>query len=201
MKNIPDESTINYYDHQAEVYFNNTVKADVTEICDKFIRYVSPRGRIVDLGAGSGRDLLYFKNRGFRVDGIDASRKLCRLASEYSGVDVICQKIQDWHPKEKYDGIWANASLLHLAEKEIKEFLMNVGMYLNDQGVVYVSFKEGILTGKDSEGRFFTAFTRKQLRDLIGSYPGLIIMEDWVTEDSLKRTDFRWLNMILIKKR
>jgi hypothetical protein len=57
------------------------------------------------------------------------------LASEYSGCLVSCVKMQDWIPDKRYDGIWACASLVHLAEFEIGIFICRLGELLEDNGV------------------------------------------------------------------
>ena len=106
MRNMEEtNTTIYYYNHNAEQYFKNTVNVNMSECCDRFLQYIAPGGKIIDIGTGSGRDLRYFKERGYKVEGIDASKEMCRLASEYTGVSVQCEKIQDWYPQEKYDGI------------------------------------------------------------------------------------------------
>ncbi len=195
-----EDSTISYYDRQAMQYFQSTVRADVAENCERFLGYVPPGGRIIDLGAGSGRDMLYFKKRGYFVSGIDASAELCRLASEYTGIEVACQRIQDWRPEEKYDGIWANASLLHLELSEIEDFILRAGSYLEGGGVLYISMKEGIPTGTDAAGRYFTGITAGQLAGMAGKSNDFSILEIWRTEDALHRLGFSWANMLLGKK-
>lgn len=95
----------------------------MSECCDRFFKYVVPGGRIIAIGAGSGRDIKYFKDRGYIVEGIDASKEMCRLAADYSGAEVSCMRIQEWHPEKKYDGIWANASLPYLLFNEIEKFV------------------------------------------------------------------------------
>ena len=72
-----------------------TVNVDMSECCERFLKYVVPGGRIIDIGAGSGRDINYFKDRGYVVEGIDASEEMCRLAADYSGAEVNCDSIQD----------------------------------------------------------------------------------------------------------
>ena len=54
---------------------------------------------------------------------------------------------------ERYDGIWACASLIHLQEEEILCFFKKIDMYLNDNGIVYASGKSGISTGEVEDGR------------------------------------------------
>jgi 2-polyprenyl-3-methyl-5-hydroxy-6-metoxy-1,4-benzoquinol methylase len=53
------------------------------ETANRFLSFIKDKGTIIDIGAGSGRDMKYFKDKGFKVEGIDASNDLCRLASEF----------------------------------------------------------------------------------------------------------------------
>ena len=46
--------TIEYYNINAAQYFSNTVDVDMSECCDRFLKYVAPGGRIIDIGARSG---------------------------------------------------------------------------------------------------------------------------------------------------
>ena len=188
--------TIDYYNSNAAQYFSDTVNVNMSECCDRFLKYVIPGGRIIDVGAGSGRDIKYFLDRGYVVEGIDASEEMCRLASDYTGVKVICEKIQKWYPQAKYDGIWASACLLHLSYEEINNFIFLAAEALNDDGVIYISMKEGIDTGFDSNGRFFVNFSKEILDDMLeNSY--LKIKTYWETEDIMHRDDFIWINAIL----
>lgn len=194
-----DNSTINYYNTHAATYFADTVHVDMSENCDCFARYIKPGGRIMDIGAGSGRDMLYFKQKGFQVEGIDASDELCRMASDYAGVQVRCLRIQDWQPEEVYDGLWANASLLHLPMEEIEEFVLRAEKYLSERGAMYLSLKSGIDTGSDARGRYFTNMTMEKLQWLFSKTAGLKIAEHWTTQDRLNRDGFEWLNVIARK--
>lgn len=85
--------TIAYYDRFADEYFKTTVSTK--EICNRFLKYVTPGGRIVNVGAGSGRDIVYFNNAGYRAEGIDGSEALCKIAEEYSHSRVQC--VQQFH--------------------------------------------------------------------------------------------------------
>lgn len=92
--------TIDYYNSNEAQYFGNTVNADMSECCERFLKYVVPGDRIIDIGAGSGRAIKYFNDRGYIVESIDASKEMCQLATDYSGVEVICERIQDWYPQK-----------------------------------------------------------------------------------------------------
>ena len=191
--------TIDYYNSNAAQYFSNTVNVDMSECCDRFLKYVVSGGRIIDVGAGSGRDIKYFKDRGYVVEGIDASEEMCRLAAEYSKTKVICERIQDWHPEKKYDGIWANASLLHLSYSEIEKFISRAAGYLNDTGVFFFSMKMEIQTGYDSNGRFFTDFSEKKVQRMVLNSGSFKIAETWSTEDGLGRIGTKWINVIMVR--
>lgn len=198
MRNIEEtNTTISYYNNNANQYFNNTINVDMSECCDRFLKYVVPSGKIIDIGAGSGRDIKYFKDRGFVAEGIDASEELCQLATEHTGVEVRCERIQDWLPLKKYDGIWANASLLHLTFDEIGEFISRTSEYLNIGGVVYASMKKGVVTGYDSNGRFFTDFSEEIIQQILAKSTAFEIAEIWETDDRMSRGEFQWLNIIL----
>lgn len=200
MRNMEETNTIiDYYNRNADQYFNNTVNVDMSECCDRFLKYIVPGGRIIDIGAGSGRDTKYFKHRGFDIEAIDASEEMCKLASDYTGVEVRCEKIQDWQPHRIYDGIWANASLLHLQLAEIREFICQASHHLNTDGVLYISMKKGIERGYDSNGRFFTDFSEEKVQQIVEKSTGFEIAELWETEDVMGRGEFRWINLILKK--
>ena len=164
-----------------------------------FIKYLCADALIIDIGAGSGRDIKYFLDKGYKVEGFDASSEMCKLASKFTGVDVKCQKIQEWNPNCCYDGIWANASLLHLTIEEVCDFVKRLPRYLNDGGVVYMSFKSGINTGIDVDGRYFTNVTRNEICKMVNEDKQLSILDMWETYDNLRRQGFVWINLILGK--
>lgn len=194
-----NNNTIEYYDSHADIYFSSTVDVDMSECCERFIKYLCTDALIIDIGAGSGRDIKYFLNRGYKVEGFDASSEMCKLASKFTGIDVKCQKIQEWNPVYCYDGIWANASLLHLTMEEVRDFVKRLPQYLNDGGIAYISFKSGINTGIDVEGRYFTNVTIDEIYQIVNINEQLSILDIWETYDNLCRQGFVWVNMILGK--
>lgn len=195
------EKTIDFYNVNAVSYFNSTVDVDMSEAYNRFVKYVKPQGTIMDIGAGSGRDIKYFMKAGFKVYGIDASEELCRLSAEYTGAKITCQTIQDWIPHMQYDGVWANASLIHLSIEEVAVFIQRLPRILSDTGVLYISLKEGLHEGIDEKGRYFNGVSADNISSALLTVKGLSILESWISEDTLLRANIKWRNIIIGKQR
>ena len=102
--------------------------------------------------------------------------------------------------REKYDGIWACASILHLPKKQLREVLKNMYAALKSKGWIYTSFKYGEFEG-ERNGRYFTDFTIGTFKDFIHDMQGLKIEEHWITGDVRPgRGEEKWLNLLLQKK-
>ena len=196
-KNIRLKNTLTYYNKTADSYFATTITIDMSSICNKFLNYLPHEASIIDIGAGSGRELRYFKAAGYKVDGIDASVELCKLATKYSGVEVECVKLQDWKPDKKYHGVWSNAVLSHLQIKEIETFILRLEDMLLPKGVAYLSFKTGIQTGVDELGRYFSNISVEEVGQIVAKSERLEIKELWLTDDKMGRDNFRWINVIV----
>lgn len=74
--------TINYYNHNADQFFAVTYQIDMTSLYQSFLRYLPEHASILDLGCGSGRDSLAFKNFGHQVEAIDYSEELVGKARQ-----------------------------------------------------------------------------------------------------------------------
>ncbi len=103
---------------------------------------------------------------GCYVDAIDASAKMCKLASEYTGIRVKNMFFQELTDVGKYNGIWACSSILHLAVDELTDVMRKILAALREKGVIYTSFKYGIFIG-ERNGRFFTDMTENSFAEFI----------------------------------
>ncbi len=194
------DKTLKYYNENAQSFASGTVSVKFTEVQDKFLEKLNPDAYILDFGCGAGRDTKYFLSRGYQVDAVDGSEQLCRIASEYTGIKVRQMLFQELDEKEKYDGIWACASILHLPKKQLREVLENMYAALKSEGWIYASFKYGEFEG-ERNGRYFTDFTTDTFKDFIHDMHGLKIEEQWITGDVRPgRGEEKWLNLLLQKK-
>ena len=153
------------------------------------------------MGSGSGRDVCYFQKQGYQATALEPSKNLCREIRKVFSGEIVCSDIQDYRPAERYDGIWACASLIHLQEEEVLCFFKKIDMYLNDNGIVYASGKSGISTGEVEDGRFFLEFTEQLVEKILTVNKQLQLEQLWYTEDVSGRRGFRWLNVVLRLRR
>lgn len=194
-----DNSTLNYYNTNAQSFISSTLAVDFSQTQDKFLNLLPPTASILDFGCGSGRDTKYFLDAGMQVDATDGSEELCRLASEYTGIPVRQMLFEDLDAKAQYDGIWACSSILHLPKNALKDVLKKMIAALKEHGIIYTSFKYGTFEG-ERNGRFFTDFTEETFREFVSDVDEIKIEESWITGDVRPgRGDERWLNLILWK--
>ena len=191
----------NYYESNAERYAAETISADMSEQYQRFLPLLKKGAKILDVGSGSGRDACYFQKQGYQVTALEPSKNLCREIRKVFSGEIVCSEVQNYRPTERYDGIWACASLIHLQEEEILCFFKKIDMYLNDNGIVYVSGKSGISTGEVEDGRFFLEFTEQLVEKILTVNKQLQLEQLWYTEDVSGRRGFRWLNVVLRLRR
>ena len=65
--------TIDYYNENADKFYENTVDADMSEQYQQFLKYLNQGAKILDFGCGSGRDSKYFIDNGYKVTAIDGA--------------------------------------------------------------------------------------------------------------------------------
>ena len=191
--------TIDYYDNNALKFVSGTLDVDFTETQDAFLSLIPEGGLILDFGCGSGRDSRYFLSKGYKVEAADGSETLCEIASENTGLEVRKMLFSELNDNEKFDGIWACASVLHLTKEELRMVLLKMVHAVKTGGYIYVSFKYGDFEGYRGE-RYFSDFTEKIFREYISVISGMDIVKDWITSDVRPgRSDEKWLNIILKK--
>lgn len=194
-------NTLDYYNKNSEEYFNSTLNVDMTNTYKEFLKLVPEGGKILDLGCGSGRDSMNFMKLGYEVIAVDGSKELAKKASVLLGKEVIVSTFEELELKEKFHGIWACASLLHIKREDLKTVLNNLYNNLDDNGVFYMSFKYGEKEYVDDKNRYFNCFTDESIISFINENTKYNILGLYITEDKLGRVnEVKWLNLICNKK-
>lgn len=187
-----------YYEHNSEAFFQNTVAVDMSPLHKRFLNQLPNGGSILDAGCGSGRDAKAFSDFGFTVTAFDASKDLANLASQHCGFEVAVKRFSDVTEVAAYDGIWCCASLLHVPLVEMPSTILKLWQALKPNGCLYVSFKVGH-GERDHGDRRFTDANEEQLSEWFHPLERLQVHELWYTLDQRPDRNERWINA-LVKK-
>ena len=93
-----------YYDASSTRFLGDMMQGDMQKIYGSFLERLPEKGIILDAGCGSGRDSLFFKEKGYMIMAMDTSEQICQMASEHIGQAVLFCRFQDAHFKISFDG-------------------------------------------------------------------------------------------------
>jgi ubiquinone/menaquinone biosynthesis C-methylase UbiE len=164
---------------------------------DKFSKLLPLKGKILDLGCGSGRAMKHFMDRGFDVVGIDFSEGMLKLARErisHANLRKMNMRKLEF-VAESFDGIWSNFSLLHVPNREIQIVIKECFRVLKPNGIFYIAVGSGNDQEsiedewlKKGEKMFFNSISKESLRAHL-TVAGFKIEEINVEEDAPENDD------------
>ncbi|KJW03421.1 tellurite resistance TehB family protein [Rickettsia endosymbiont of Ixodes pacificus] len=129
---------IQYYNNNAQEFYNRTINADLSDNYKAFTSYLPEKAHILDAGCGVGRDTKYFLSQGYQVTAFDGLTEMVKLATKETGIDVLHSTFQDVNFKKSFDGVWAQATLLH-----VPYVYKKVHAALKPEGIFYASYGYG----------------------------------------------------------
>lgn len=188
--------TLSYYESNARRFFEETRGVDMSPLYEPFLSRLPAGASILDAGCGSGRDSLYFLDNGYDVTSFDASEAMVRLATEHLGRPVLRLAFDQLNYEERFDGVWACASLLHVPRRAMIDALNRLASSLKRGGTLYASFRYG--SGEVvRDGRLFNDYTEDDFGALLEALPDLNPVGTWLTADLRPhRADTAWLNTL-----
>jgi SAM-dependent methyltransferase len=171
---------------------------------DKLMSLLQPSATILDVGCGDGVKSHYLSQNGFKVTGIDFSEKLIEIAKREAPsatFQVMDMKKAD-SLEEKFDGVIARASLLHIPRNEAGEMISKLTSVLKDGGYLYVAVKGVDESGKEEDilkendygyeyERFFSYYRMDELKNYFTKLNLEIVYQD---TERVGKTD--WLQII-----
>ncbi|MGM0642477.1 MAG: class I SAM-dependent methyltransferase [Thermodesulfobacteriota bacterium] len=159
-----------FYDKNHEAYAKSTFSADPSVFLEPFVSVIPPGACILDAGCGSGRDLLWLKNKGFRMTGFEKSAKLAKLACNNSGCPVIKGDFEEFDFSDySFDAVIAVGSFVHIPRDRLFPVIRNISRGLADKGFFYISVKQGHGVETDDAGRTFFLWQNREIRALLES--------------------------------
>lgn len=194
---ISQDTTLSWYRENAIQYAEETRNSLVLDALWEFLSRMKEGGAILDYGSGSGRDSAYFLDKGFSVDSLDGSAEMKAQAERLFGIKVKLASFLSLEEKDKYDGIWAQASILHLEEHDLRVALTLIERALKRDGVFYSSFRKGEGDGYEN-GRWYTNMTERRFLSFLPA--SLYVEKIWESQDVRPGVSRTWLSIICRKK-
>ncbi len=193
--------TIDYYNKNAQAFYDRTIYTNLTETYDKFLSLLPEKAFILDAGCGVGRDTKYFLGRGHHVTAFDASPEMVRYASQETGQEIVLSRYQDISFQEQFDGVWAQASLLHVPYEETRIVYEKIYHALKPGGVFYASYKYGDAYMPTVDRDFYNMTESTILQYFTGLFDPIEIGKTADTRSKVAMSpDKAWLNFIVRKR-
>ena len=158
-----DDATLQFYRQNAEAYAKREITSRFARMT-KFLALLPSGAAILELGCGAGSDSAEMLGRGYDVTPTDGSPELAEIASRRLGRPVGTLLFHDLDAVETYDGVWANACLLHVPREQLANVLALIHRALKPGGAFYASYKAGDSDGRDTLNRYYNYPTEDWLR-------------------------------------
>ena len=175
-----------YYQKNYKAYHEKTFSIDPSSFLTPLAQRLPPEAFVLDVGCGSGRDLLWMKNRGFEVIGFEQSPGLAELARNNADCEVIEGDF------ETYD-----FSSIFVDER-FSEVFKNTTASISRRGNVLITLKEGRGDMTDSDGRTFYLWEDPKAREMFDTLGFKV--RDFASAVSKTGSGDLWLSYVLDKK-
>jgi ubiquinone/menaquinone biosynthesis C-methylase UbiE len=198
------EITRETYEQIAPTYaqVSAVMHENLIEFAERFIGLLESSfglgAQILDVGCGPGRDMAWFESRNINVTGVDYTQAMLELARTKVHGSLVQADMRNM-PFEAHsmDGIWCNASLLHLPKTDSSAALLEFKQVLKPNGILFLAVQEGEgehLETREVYGenqRFFARYSVTEMTELL-EIAGFEILEHHEHE-SRDRTWIRFL--------
>jgi SAM-dependent methyltransferase len=161
-----DPETLAFYAREAVDYAVRRPLAGDHQL-QPFLARLPAGARILELGAGAGRDAERMIAQGFDLDPTDGVPELAAQGEARIGRPIRIMRFHELEAEASYDGVWANSSLLHAPLPELPGILARVHRALKPGGWHFASYKaadgEHRGGGRDFLGRYYNYPSETQL--------------------------------------
>jgi SAM-dependent methyltransferase len=186
-----DPATTAFYQRYAQDLVARNEAAE-SAMSRYFHRAFTPGGRVLDVGAGSGRDLAVLQREGYEAYGVEpnaAMRAAAVLAHPALAQRLLEAGLPDLGKPfgGDFDGVLCSAVLMHVPEADLAEAALALRALLKPQGRLLISLPlmrcDLVDGGRDQAGRLFRNHSPEAMRLLLECL-GFVQLERWETEDS-----------------
>jgi SAM-dependent methyltransferase len=187
--------TLEHYNQRAGDFFAGTRDHDVSQNIAALLAHieVGPPCAILDFGCGPGRDLKTFSDLGHVAVGLDGAAQFVDMARAYSACEVWQQDFLKLDlPDDRFDAVFANAALFHVASQELPRVLAELHATLKPGGVLFSSNPHGRNDEGWNRGRYGAYYDLATWRSHV-SGAGFAELAHYYRPPGLPREQQPWL--------
>ena len=162
-----DKATIQAYTDRIDDY-RGMVKDIKNPDLEKFITALPEAGKVLDAGAGPGKDALKMRAAGLQVTALEPTPEFADLI-EASGIPLIRQDFDGIPEPGEYDGVWASFSLLHVERSDCYRHIQQIHNALKPGGLLVLGMKLGEGAKRDPLGRYYCYYSEQELLSMLSS--------------------------------
>lgn len=202
-----DEQTLNYYETHAKEVFERYETVEQSGIAQHFTSSFRPGSKVLDVGAGSGRDLRQLLKLGFDAYGAEPVAEFRKLAVEQHP-ELQGRLFEGGLPGnitsyQKYDGVLCSAVLMHVPQNQLFDAVLALRDLLTEQGRLLISIPASRTdiedNHRDEQGRLFNPVTPDQLK-LLCKRLAFDCMAEHISDDALGRAGTSWHTLLFVRR-
>lgn len=199
---LSETSSVGYYDDYAKSLADSYETVVFQDAHPEMARYFGTvhSKRVIDIGAGSGRDAAWLTSKGHRVTAVEPSRNMLAIGRRlHSDADVVW--LSDSLPKlanvsvSGFDVAFLSAVWMHLGERERVASLRRLNGLLAGNGFIYMTLRLGPTDTKRSIFKVSLVGLR-QAAEINGLKVQLLGQGD----DLLGRREVSWQRVLLYRQ-
>ncbi|MGA8178676.1 MAG: class I SAM-dependent methyltransferase [Desulfobacterales bacterium] len=189
-----------YYQENYKAYHEKTFSIDPSSFLTPLAQRLPAEAFVLDVGCGSGRDLLWMKKHGFDVIGFERSPGLAELAREITGCEIIEGDYETYDfSLIQVDAVLLVGVMVHVPRERFSNIFKNITSAIPDNGLVLTTLKEGSGDITYPDGRIFYLWEDPMAREMFDTLGFKVC--DFSSSISKTGTGDVWMSYVLEKER
>lgn len=180
-------TTKNSYEKSSRIFieqWQDTNRIDSGKI-ETFISLIPPKAKILDVGAGFGKDVHYLCQKGFDCIGIDFCDGFIEQSKQLYDDVTICKMnfLTIDFAENSFDALWSRGALFHISKKDFRRVIQKLSTILRSEGIFYIQLIEGNNNsmiesiGTVEGAAYYAYYTPGELNAIMGEFGFVLIQE------------------------
>lgn len=191
--------TFDYYTNNATQLIQRYDNADMSDLHKTFLKHIPKNSSVLDIGFGSGRDLLFLYENNYDIWGIDPIeefvlnvKKKFKEYSEHFFQNSIPISVNLESLNNRFDAIVLIAVWMHLEHSKYEDTVKNIFQFSKENSIIIISYSQG---RRMNDERCFEEVDCEYITKLFKNN-GYSLVETIKTEDSLNRSTLSWKTVV-----